>query len=494
MGKKGYVLGDVWEKCEQYHGGTPYAWHDEGHEEEKLSKLGLRKRICTAYSKHRNLQSKSTSSTNKADNIAYGVSIAHTQGNTVNSTSVDNLSDAMICAFLVSQPNSSQLAKENLEQIDPDDLEEMDLQWEMAMLTIRARRFIKRTGKNLDKNGQKIGFDRSKVDCFNYHKMDTLQENVELQRIKKTEAESMCYQAEEVHLKNFALMALTSSGSSFSSDSENLEKALKERDEIKLTSKKYQNSTKSLNTWLEIQENVKSRSDKGYLAVPLPYTRNYIPPKPDLMFIDEQVKSESVDVVSTISSSVVKNVESKVKSVDVKNKGQPIAEGVQGNKVIDSGCSKHMIGNKCYLTDYEDYDGGFVSFGDGKGRISRKGIKREFSVARTPQQNGVAERQNRTLIKAARTKLVDSKLLTTFWAEAVNTTCYVPNNALVIKPHNKTPYELIHGRPLLIDFMKPFGCPVSIINTKDYLGKFDEKFNTPKFTTTQRNTTWGATS
>ncbi|GJV19141.1 putative ribonuclease H-like domain-containing protein [Tanacetum coccineum] len=104
-----------------------------------------------------------------------------------------------------------------------------------------------------------------------------------------------------------------------------------------------------------------------------------------------------------------------------------------------------------------------------------KGIKREFSMARTPQQNGVAERKNRTLIEAARTMLVDSKLPTTFWAEAVNTACYVLNRVLVIKPHNKTPYELIRGRPPLIDFMKPFGCPVTILNTRDHLGKFDGK-------------------
>nr|GEW72673.1 hypothetical protein [Tanacetum cinerariifolium] len=68
--------------------------------------------------------------------------------------------------------------------------------------------------------------------------------------------------------------------------------------------------------------------------------------------------------------------------------------------------------------------------------------KEEFSVARAPQQNDVAKRKNRTLIEAARTMLADSKLLTTFWAEAVNTPCYVQNRVLVIKPHNKTPYEL----------------------------------------------------
>ncbi|GJY38245.1 putative ribonuclease H-like domain-containing protein [Tanacetum coccineum] len=69
----------------------------------------------------------------------------------------------------------------------------------------------------------------------------------------------------------------------------------------------------------------------------------------------------------------------------------------------------------------------------------KKGIKREFSVARTHQQNGVAKRRNKILIGAARTMLADFKLHTTFWAEAVNTACYVQNRVLVVKPHNKTP-------------------------------------------------------
>ncbi|GJR48201.1 putative ribonuclease H-like domain-containing protein [Tanacetum coccineum] len=96
----------------------------------------------------------------------------------------------------------------------------------------------------------------------------------------------------------------------------------------------------------------------------------------------------------------------------------------------------------------------------------RKCIKREFSVTRTPQQNRVAERKNRTLIEAAR-MLADSKLPTTFWAEAVNTVCYVQNRVLVTKPHNKTPYELFLGRKPAVGFMKPFGCPYSI-NSKAF--------------------------
>ncbi|GKD97249.1 ribonuclease H-like domain-containing protein, partial [Tanacetum coccineum] len=82
-----------------------------------------------------------------------------------------------------------------------------------------------------------------------------------------------------------------------------------------------------------------------------------------------------------------------------------------------------------------------------------KVIKREFSVARTPQQNKVAERKKRTLIEAAKTMLADSKLPTTFWAKAVNTACIKPS----------------------LSFMRPFGCPVIILNTIDHLGKFDEK-------------------
>ncbi|GKA86258.1 putative ribonuclease H-like domain-containing protein [Tanacetum coccineum] len=104
-----------------------------------------------------------------------------------------------------------------------------------------------------------------------------------------------------------------------------------------------------------------------------------------------------------------------------------------------------------------------------------KGIFRQFSVARTPQQNGVAERRNRTLIEADRTILADSKLPTTFWAEAVNTACYVQNRVLVVKPHNKTPYELFNGRTLTLSFKRPFGCPVTILNTIDHLRKFDGK-------------------
>nr|GEV40862.1 hypothetical protein [Tanacetum cinerariifolium] len=104
-----------------------------------------------------------------------------------------------------------------------------------------------------------------------------------------------------------------------------------------------------------------------------------------------------------------------------------------------------------------------------------RGIKSEFNVARTPQQNGITERKNMTLIEAGRTMIADSLLPIPFWAEAVNTACYVQNRVLVTKPHNKTPYELLHSRTPSISFMRPFGYHVTILNTLDPLGKFDGK-------------------
>ncbi|GJZ71904.1 ribonuclease H-like domain-containing protein [Tanacetum coccineum] len=112
-----------------------------------------------------------TNSTNGAVNTAHGATTASTQATAVNSTTIDNLSDVVICAFFASQPNSPQLDNEDLQQINPNDLEEMDLRWQMAMLIMRARRFLKNTGRKLTVNGNEtIGFDKSKVECYNCHK------------------------------------------------------------------------------------------------------------------------------------------------------------------------------------------------------------------------------------------------------------------------------------------------------------------------------------
>nr|GEV85760.1 hypothetical protein [Tanacetum cinerariifolium] len=241
----------------------------------------------------------------------------------------------------------------------------------------------------------------------------------------------------------------------------------------------------------------------------------------------------------------------------------------------DSGCSRHMTGNISYLSDYDPFDEGYVSFGQRGCKITGKGtiksecivLGRNFKLSddanvllRTPRQHNmysidlnnivlhqdltclvakasvdecmfwhrrlgkqhkascksklvnsvtkplhtlhmdlfgptsdetsgihrkfITEIENlkelkvkiiRILIEAARTMLADAKLPVTFWAEAVNTGCYIQNRVLVNKSQNKTPYELFNGRTPAIGFLKPFGCHVIILNALDNLGKFEAK-------------------
>ncbi|GKC64725.1 ribonuclease H-like domain-containing protein [Tanacetum coccineum] len=290
----------------------------------------------------------SNSSTNEADNTAYGVSAAHTQSN----------------------PTSG----DNLKQIDPDDLEEMDLQWEMAMLTIRARRFIKRTGRQLDVNGQRVGFDRSKVECYNCHKYGHFarecraprnQDNRGKENSKRTvTVESptenalvaqdgiggydWSYQAEEEHPTNFALMAHTSSGSSSSSDSE---------------------------------VNNKFRSDKGYHAVPLPFIGNFIPFKPDLTFIGKIVKSKNIDVIIVVTPSNIKNVESNHKSADVRNNGDAVEpKTIKMNSIRPPVIKDWNSDNDSEVEFIPNVVNNFV-------RPSTRKIKFAKSARETPKQN-----------------------------------------------------------------------------------------------------------
>nr|GEW16540.1 ribonuclease H-like domain-containing protein [Tanacetum cinerariifolium] len=227
---------------------------------------------------------------------------------------------------------------------------------------------------------------------------------------------------------------------------------------------------------------------------------------------ESKLKTVSESIIEDwVSDSEDKNkIETETKQIKPSFfKGNPQQE-LQEKGVIDSRCFRHKTGNMSYLSKYKEIDDGYVAFGGdpkggkitGKGGLTclfakatldesnlwhrklghinfktmnklfckMKGIRREFSVARTPQQNGVAERKNRTLIEAAKTVLADFKLPITFWAEAVNTACYVQNRVLVVKPHKKIPYELFLGRKPALSFMRPFGCPVTIQNTLDHLG------------------------
>nr|GEV91297.1 putative reverse transcriptase domain-containing protein [Tanacetum cinerariifolium] len=120
--------------------------------------------------------------------------------------------------------------------------------------------------------------------------------------------------------------------------------------------------------------------------------------------------------------------------------------------IIDSGCSKHMTGSRALLTNFV-----------------------ESFLERTPQQNGVVERRNRTLVEAARTMLTFANLSLFLWAEAIATTYFTQNHLIIHKRFDKTPYELMNKRKPNIKFFHVFGCRCYLLNDYEDVGKLKAK-------------------
>nr|GEV56725.1 hypothetical protein [Tanacetum cinerariifolium] len=282
------------------------------------------------------VSSQNTDSTNESVSAAASVSAISAKIPISAFPNVDTLSNAVIYLFFASQSNSPQLDNDDLKQIDADDLEEMDLKWQMAMLTVRARQFLQRTGRNLRANGPtSMGFDMSEVECYNCHSKGHFAIECSY---------NGSFQAEEVPT-NYALMAFTSS-SSFSSENEGKSSAI------------YQNDTsKSLKAYV-VPTAVLTKSKLVPITVARPVT--VAVPKP-LLTRPRQAKTVVTKPHSPPEGTLTGNPQHALK-----DKG-----------VIDSGCSRHMIGNMSYLSDFKELNGGYAAFGgnlngdkiSGKGKI-----------------------------------------------------------------------------------------------------------------------------
>nr|GEW67594.1 glucose-methanol-choline oxidoreductase, FAD/NAD(P)-binding domain protein [Tanacetum cinerariifolium] len=664
------------------------------------------------------VSSSHTDSINDSVSAAASVSIACAKLPASPLPNVDSLSNAVIYSFFASQSTSPQLDKEDLKQIDVDDLEDMDLRWQMVMLTMRARRFLQKTGRNLGTNGPtSMGFDMSKVECYNCY-------------MKGHFVRECSYQAEE-EPANFALMAFSSSSSSSNNEVPSCSKACSkvyaqlhtqydkltgdfcksqfdvisyqtdlEYVEARLLVYKqnesvFKENIKLLNIEVQLRDTAlvtlrqklkKAKKDRddlklksdceswppsslydrfqpggGYHVVPHTYTGTFMPLKPDLVFniaptavetdhlafnapqfvpsfaqSFEHVKSPRHTVQETKTTIpaatpapespksnssgkrrnrkacfACKSVDHLIKDCDfhTKKMAQPTqrnyahrvlpqskqvsntavrpvsaalpnftmtrprhahhvviefkspirryitrspssktsnlpprvtavqalvvsaAQGRQGTwgnpqqalkdkGVIGSGCSRYMTGNRSYLYDFEELNGGYVAFGGnpkgGKitGNDKIKAGKLDFDdvyfvkelkfnlfslpdesqvLVRVPRENNMYNVNLKNIDPSGDLTCLFAKAIideSNLWhrrlghinfktinklAEAVNTACYVQNRTLVTKPHNKTPYELLHGRTPSIGFMRPFGCLVTILNTLDPLGKFQGK-------------------
>ncbi|GJY34542.1 putative ribonuclease H-like domain-containing protein [Tanacetum coccineum] len=647
---------------------------------------------------------------------------------TVTSSSNSN-SSSQNMAFM-SSPN-------NLEQIHEDDLEEMDLKWQLALLSMRARRYFRKTSTKITINGSDTaGYDKSKKElllqamvgyCMEMVLTGALSADEEVSTnhgtygfsdsgfnlatykkgLASVEEQLVFYKKNEVMF--YDQIVVLKRDTSFKDSKINalkseIEKLKKEKESNQIKIDKFKNASKSLDKLIGSQISDNSRKGVGFVSyngVPPSPTGLFAPPTIDLSNYGREefqqpefegngpkasknvCKDTSNEIKKTLDASLGKKLMSEkekqnvfpTKIESVKQQEKPARKPVKLTAITIKGKGWHMTDNMSYLLDFKEFDGGYVTFGEGAkgGRITGKGtlktskldfedvyfvkelqfnlfsvsqmcdkknsvlftdtacfvlspdfklpdeslvllkvprknnmysvdmknivpkdsltclvakaildesmlwhrrlghinfktinklvkdnlvrglptklfendqtcvaclkgkqhkassskdetsgilkniitkientvdkkvkiircdnrtefknrvinefcekkdIKREFSVARTPQQNGVAERRNRTLIEAARTMLADFKLPTTFWAEAVNTACYVHKRVIIVKPYNKTPYELFRGRTPSLSFMRPFGCHVTILVTilirRSSLAKFDGKFD-----------------
>jgi transposase InsO family protein len=107
--------------------------------------------------------------------------------------------------------------------------------------------------------------------------------------------------------------------------------------------------------------------------------------------------------------------------------------------------------------------------------LGEEGIRHQFSAPYTPQQNGVAERKNRTLMDMARTMIAEYKSPYNFWAEAISTACHTTNRVYLHKYHNKTSYEIYIGKKPSIQYFRVFGCKCYILKKGNRLSKFETR-------------------
>ncbi|GJZ73847.1 ribonuclease H-like domain-containing protein [Tanacetum coccineum] len=173
-----------------------------------------RSAILSSNSSSQNVAFVSTpSSTNDVNTSNVHVSTASSSLSTASSTdNTARLSDATIYAFLANQPNGSQVVHEDLEKIHKDNLEEIDLKWQLALLSMKARKFYQRTGKKIIINGSDtVGYDKSKVECFNCHKMGHFARECRAMVAFDRAGFDWSFMADEEVPTNLALMAFSDS-------------------------------------------------------------------------------------------------------------------------------------------------------------------------------------------------------------------------------------------------------------------------------------------
>ncbi|GKA95541.1 putative ribonuclease H-like domain-containing protein [Tanacetum coccineum] len=351
------------------------------------------------------------------------------------------------------------------EQIDSDDLEEMDLKWQVAMLTMRIKRFMKKTRSNLNLNGKEaVGLDMTKVECYNCHRKGHFARDCRAPRNQGNRNRDSARRVVPVETSTNALV----------------------HQGLQVLILSYVNKNEVLNNVVDSHEcdqvNDRFKKSEGYHAVPPPYTRNFKPARADLSLLvrrafnqksaaktnnfNEKVNTARVNNVTTagpkaVVSAAVGNGENVVKSsacwiwrptgnvIDHNSKdsgsymlkkfdyGNP-QYTLQDQGIFDSGCSRHMTGNKSFLTDYQEIDGGFVAFGGSpkRGKITGKGKIR----------TGKLDFEDVYFVKELKFNLFSVSQM----CDKKNSVLFTETECLVLSPDFKLFDESLNVSPILI--------------------------------------------
>nr|GEW80787.1 hypothetical protein [Tanacetum cinerariifolium] len=421
---------------------------------------------------------------------AYGVSTSFGHNSQKKGSSA--YTNDLTYSFFANQSSVPQLDHEDLKQVDEFDLEEMDLKWQLALTRLKLSASIVTIQNNLLESADQK--EIKEVEGEMQEILDTKQETVRggLQNRMNIKLCNSSSDTEVIFCSKVCEESYAKLKKLYDEQREQLGVASIEIQAYTLALKKMSAKDKSglvyrtqlnegvLSNENEVIESVfDSRSSdvedghmndrfekvKGMHAVPPPVTRIYMPPKSDFG-IDElkftygpkqsktsESNAKTSDLASCKSNSSVETLES------VSKPDNP-HQTLKRKAIVDSGCSRHMTGNKSYLIEYQDFNGGHVAFGGSKGQIT--------VLLRVPRQNNMYSFNLENIVPSGDLACLIAKA-------TVDESNKWHRRVLVTKPQNKTPFELLTGKIPIISYIRPFGCHVTILNTIDHLGKFEEK-------------------